>query len=135
MNIILLLYNNPSVANNKFLRWEISPQTKERRATSAFKMRQGEENSSQIYQLALHKMTILPSNIPAFNSTETVIDSDVDKDVDIKNLTDTLTPPDKGKKRALSDSESNGSDNEPKKIRPFAEISEDQSDVDMSKSY
>ncbi|KAF8804660.1 hypothetical protein BYT27DRAFT_7213795 [Phlegmacium glaucopus] len=49
--------------------WEISPQSEEKRATSGFKSREGEENGSRIYQLdlVLHEMTLLPSNIPAYN--------------------------------------------------------------------
>lgn len=47
--------------------WEISPQSEEKRAASGFKLRQGEENGSRIYQLVLHEMSLLPSNIPAYN--------------------------------------------------------------------
>ncbi|KAF8815174.1 hypothetical protein BYT27DRAFT_7215835 [Phlegmacium glaucopus] len=47
--------------------WESSPQSEEKRATSGFKSREGEENGSRMYQLVLHEMTLLPSNIPAYN--------------------------------------------------------------------
>jgi hypothetical protein len=47
--------------------WEISPQSEEKRAASGFKSRDGEENGSRIYQLLLHEMLLLPSNIPAYN--------------------------------------------------------------------
>jgi hypothetical protein len=52
---------------NVHTRWEISPQSEERRASSGFKIRPGEENGSRIYQLLLHEMSLLPSDIPAKN--------------------------------------------------------------------
>ena len=52
---------------NLFGRWEISPQSEEKRTTSGYKSRVGEENGSRIYQLLLQEMLLLPSNIPANN--------------------------------------------------------------------
>jgi hypothetical protein len=57
---VLLLLKVPA-------RWEISPQSEEKRVTLGFKSRNGKENGSCIYQLLLHNMCLLPSNIPANN--------------------------------------------------------------------
>ena len=47
--------------------WEISPQTGEKRGTSNYRTRPGDENGSRIYQLVLKRMDLLPSNVPAKN--------------------------------------------------------------------
>jgi hypothetical protein len=57
-----------------FASWEIAPQSEERRATSGFRSRDGEENGSRVYQLVLHEMQLLPSNIPTRNIIPTKYD-------------------------------------------------------------
>ena len=50
--------------------WEISPQIGEKRATSNYRSRPGDENGSRIYQLVLKRMELLPSNVPSKNIIE-----------------------------------------------------------------
>ena len=91
--------------------WEIAPQSEEKRATSGFKSRDGEENGSRIYQLVLHEMTLLPSNIPAHNivppkynkDAAALDDSNGDQGGDSGNLA-------KGKRRASDDADTGNAD-------------------------
>ena len=86
-------------------------------ATSGFKSRDGEENGSRIYQLVLHKTSLLPSNIPARNivplkynkDAAALDDSNGDEGDDSGNLG-------KGKKRA-SDTPDTGNADRAKRVR------------------
>ncbi|KIM39064.1 hypothetical protein M413DRAFT_447420 [Hebeloma cylindrosporum] len=96
----------PVFVTVKLRLWEIAPQSEEKRATSVFKSREGEENGSRIYQLVLHDMCLLPSNIPSHNivplkyrnatALENPNKEKAGKGVDQVDIG-------KGKKRALSD--------------------------------
>ena len=118
---VLLLLKVPGPA-----RWEISPQSEEKRATSGFKSRDGEENGSRIYQLLLHEMSLLPSNVPASNRIPSKI---VNQDATIEDPNGTMpvgTEPGidrgKGKKCVLASIDSDDGDvGMCKKIRQVVE--------------
>lgn len=89
-------------------RWEIKPTSEEKRATSAYKTREGEENGTRIYQLVLHKMSLLPSSIPSRNVVPLKYrDFPANKDSD---QAPESVDPGKGKKRASEDSQDGRSD-------------------------
>jgi len=86
--------------------WEISPQIGEKRATSNYRSRPGDENGSRIYQLVLKRMELLPSNVPSKNIIEYSANS-------------------KGKKRASPDDSYDGPSTPKRLRRDLVEASDD----------
>ena len=110
--------------------WEIALQSEEKCTTSGFKSRDGEENGSRIYQLMLHEMSLLPSNIPSRNvvplkynkDAAALDDSNRDQGGDSGNFR-------KGKKRA-SDTPDTGNIDRVKRVR----VGVTDGDVEMADS-
>jgi hypothetical protein len=82
-------------------------------------LKQGEENGSRIYQLLLHEMCLMPSNIPAYNLRPTYGFESNQMSNTSQDNDDEHDPTFKGKKRVLAetDSEETSDDNGTKKNR------------------
>lgn len=118
--------------------WEIPPQSEEKRAASAFKLRQGEENGTRIYQLVLHNMILLPSNVPTQNVTSTtpVQVPPPPTPINLTTISEERTHHNvnKGKKRAFLTPDSE-TDVQPKKIHttnPEPSTSGSTQDIEMN---
>ena len=101
-------------------RWEIPPQSEEKRATSGFKTRDGEENGSRIYQILLHDMCLLPSNNPAKNRVSHKV---TNENASIKGPNPQAgvnVTVDKGKKRDRESESDEGRTESPKVPRPIS---------------
>ena len=122
-------------------RWEIPPQSEERRETSGFKARAGDQNGSRIYQLLLHEMLLLPSNIPVknrataktFNTNNSFKDQTGNLEADTQDDVDEPVAG-KGRKRALDslDSDDEGVPADASKRPRLVLYESDDADIEMA---